>query len=100
MGSKPYLAMEATALTPWEHAAELNAGQRSLLRLIGDSGNEGCLIYGRGPNETATALERRGLVRKTGDRVDVIVMGKLETKHKWRITAPGEFARAALETRQ
>lgn len=73
----------------------LNSGQRSLLRLIGDSGNDGCLIYGRGPTETANALARRGLVRLTGDRVDVVSMGKLETRHKWRVTAAGELALAS-----
>lgn len=71
---------------------ELNNTQRALLRLIYDSGNEGCLIYGRGPNATAQALLARGLVRETEDRVDVVIMGKLETKRLWRVTAAGEVA--------
>lgn len=73
--------------------ATLNANQVKLLALIIESGNRGCLVYGRGQSETAKALQDRGLIRKVGT-VQVVIMGELEERPTWVAT---ESARAWFE---
>jgi hypothetical protein len=73
-------------------ANELNNKQVALLRLIYDSHNEGCILYGRPYAETAKALAARGLVRESQNVVYVASMDSLEPRRKWYVTAAGETA--------
>lgn len=66
----------------------LNAKQMDMLALLGDAGPDGAVVYGRGPTETVKALKARELVATNGI-VLVVVMGKLEDRPLWCLTAKG-----------
>lgn len=68
---------------------QLNKTQLALLCLVGRAGNDGCLIYGRGPTATIDALASRGLVERVGGFIRVLVMGNLEIRHRYAITPAG-----------
>jgi len=71
----------------------LNGKQLDLLALVGDAGPDGAIVYGKGPDATIYALERRGLVEQRSS-VWVIVMGKLERRALWILSLKGKDALA------
>lgn len=74
----------------------LNGRQLDLLALVGDAGEAGAIVYGRGPTETVHALQARQLVECiVGGAVQVIVLGKIERRSLWRLTAKGKASLGA-----
>jgi len=67
----------------------LNGKQLDMLVLLADAGQDGALVYGRGPTETVDALEARGLVCVHCLAL-VVVMGKLEDRKVWCLTEKGK----------
>jgi hypothetical protein len=68
----------------------LNGKQLDLLALIGDAGSDGALVHGRGPTETVAALLTRCLVTPKDGSVAVVIMGRLEYRKLYVLTAKGQ----------
>jgi hypothetical protein len=68
----------------------LNGKQLDMLVLIADAGADGALVYGRGPTETVAALLTRCLVTPKDGSVAVVIMGRLEYRKLYVLTAKGQ----------